>query len=246
MNPPPTETPSPALDPILLAVMIRGTLDTLPHHPDAPAEEQEATRHTAFTMIATLRPRDLLEAMLAARIVAAHFHMMDDFRCAAQRDLPPALKVRHRRSAVALTRMQEAAQRELKQRQASPALQPAALPAAMPAPRPQPAPAAAAAPRPATGGFVAPTPAEIAQLVAGVEASLDAKEAAAGRRQAAAAAPRPVADGFGAPTDAEIAQLVASAHALLEETAGPADNQGALLRAEVAARAAAAATALAA
>ena len=126
-----------ALDPFVLAGMIRATMDTLPHHPDAAAEEQAADRHAAFTIIAALRPRDPLEAMLAARIAATHFHIMDDLRCAAQRDLPPALKVRHRRSAVALTRMQEATQRELTRRQAFPALQPAALPAAMPAPRPQ-------------------------------------------------------------------------------------------------------------
>ena len=116
----------------------------------------------------------------------------------------------------------------------------------MPAPRPQPAPAAAAVPRPATGGFVAPTQAEIAQLVVGVEASLDAKAAAAGHRQAAAAAPRPASDDFAVPTDAEIEQLVAKAHALLDETAKPADDMGERLQAEVAARAAASVMALAA
>jgi len=246
MNPPPNETASPALDPTTLAVMVRATLDAVPHHPDAPAEEQEANRHSAVTMIAALRPRDPLEAMLAARIVATHFHIMDDLRCAAQRDLPPALKLRFRASAAALSRMQEAAQRELIRRQAYPALQPAALPVAVPAPRPQPASVAVGAPRPAAGGFVPPTEAEVAQLVAEVMASQDAQAAAAKRRQAGAAAADPADDDFAELNEAEVAAVVARARALMEEIAQPAEDMGERLQAEVAARAAAAATKLAA
>src|SRR5208337_4238405 len=122
---------------------------------------------------------NVLEAMLAARIVALQFQIMDNMRCAAERDMPPALKLRFRASTAALTRLQAAERRELTRCQALPAPQPAVLPVAVPAPRPRLAPVAAAAPRPAAGGFVAPTEAEMAQLVAGVMASEDARAAAA-------------------------------------------------------------------
>jgi hypothetical protein len=246
MNPPPTETASPFLDTTSLAVMVRATADAIPHHPDAPAEEQAARCQTAFAAIAMLRPRDVLEAMLAARFVALHFQSMDDMRCAAQLDLPPALQLRYRASAAALTRLQERTERDLKLRQALPALQPAALPVAVPAPRPRPAPLAAAAPRRAAGRFVAPTEAETAQLVAEVMAREDAQAAAAKRHQAAAGAADPADDDFAEPTAAELAAVMARARAVLEETAAPAVDMGERIQAEVAARAAAAATKLAA
>jgi hypothetical protein len=93
-------TPSPAqpqpipLDPITLGAMRCTTIDALPHHPQASAEEITRQRNAAFLIVAALRPRDPLEAMLAARVVAAHHHIMDNFRCAAQRDLPPNLQLR--------------------------------------------------------------------------------------------------------------------------------------------------------
>jgi hypothetical protein len=203
MTPPPTQTPAPGpdpltLDPVTVGVMIRTTMDTLPHHPDASAQEQTELRHAAYVMFATLRPRDVMEAMLAARITAAQFHILDDLRCAAEHDLPANLKLRYRRSATALTRMQRADQCELTQRQAFPAMQPVALPASIQAARPQPVPAAApvaparqdapasrpevaaagqrpAAPRPVTGGFVPPTEAEKARLVDELMALEDAR-----------------------------------------------------------------------
>ena len=197
-------------------------------------------------MIAMLRPRDVLEAMLAARFVAVQFHIMDALRCAAEPDMPPNLQLRYRASAAALTRMQAAERRELTRLQAFPALQPAALPVAVPAPRPRPAPVASAAPSHAAGGFVAPTEAEVAQLVAKVMASQDAQAAAAERRQAAAAASGPADDDFAEPTEAEVEAVVARARALLEEIAAPAGDMAERLQAEVAARAAAPATKLAA
>ena len=206
MTPPATQTPASApdalsLDPVTVGVMIRATMDTLPHHPDASAQEQTELRHTAYVMFATLRPRDVMEAMLAARITAAQFHILDDLRCAAQHDLPASLKLRYRRSATALTRMQKADQCELTQRQALPAMQSVALPASIPAARPQPVPVAApsaparqappasrpevaaagqrpAAPRPVTGGFVPPTEAEKARLVDQLMALEDERMAA--------------------------------------------------------------------
>jgi hypothetical protein len=209
--------------------MIRATMDSLPHHPDASADEQAAQRHAAFTIIATLRPRDALEAMLAARIAAAQFHIMGDFRCAAQHGLAPNLKLRYRSSAAALTRMMEAARRELTRLQAFPAPQPAALPASIPAPRPQPAAGTAS------------------NALAQQAASTSRQPAAgAGQRPATAAAHGPATGGFAVPTDAAIAQLVAEATALLEATASPADDVHDRLLADVASRAAASTVALAA
>ena len=114
--------------------------------------------------------------MLAAHIAATQFHIMDDLRCAAQCDLPSALKLRHQRSAATLTRMKPDAQRDLMRRQAYPAQNPATPPAAIPPRRPLAA-RVAAVPRPAPGGFIPPTEAEIAELVAQVEANLAAQTA---------------------------------------------------------------------
>jgi len=241
MNPPPTETASPTLDPTLLAVTVRAALDAIPHHPAAQAEEIEADRQAAFTMMGMLRPRDLLEAMLAARIVATEFQIMDAMRGAAQPDLPPNLKARMRASASAMTRMHDAARAELTRRQAYPAAKPAALPMAVPAPGARPA--AAAAPRHAVGGFVPPTEAEIEQLVAGLMASEDARLAA---ERGGAPAPLPEGDDDTAATDALLEGAVAKARAALEEIGAPQADLGERLEAEVAARAAASATKLAA
>jgi hypothetical protein len=226
MNPPATQSQPDPLDHITLAVMIRATMDSLPHPPDASADEQDAQRHAAFTIISTLRPRDVLEAMLAARIAATQFHIMDDLRCAAQRDLAPNLKLRHRSSATALTRMMEAARRELTRLQAFLARQPAALPASIPAARVQPA--------------LGTAPDASAQLAAPVSWQ------AAGHRPAAAAAPRPATGRFAVPTDAEVAQLVAEVEAIQAERDRPAVDAHERLQAEVASRAAASAVALAA
>ena len=67
-----------------------------------------------------LCPRDVLEAMLAARFVAFHFQIMDDVRYAAQRDLPAALRLRYRANSAALTRVQKRTECDLKLRQALP------------------------------------------------------------------------------------------------------------------------------
>ena len=242
MTPPPTEPQPNPIDPTVLAVLIRGTLDTLPHHPDAPPDEIAALQQAAYTIISTLNPRDVLQAMLAARIAAAHFHIQDSLRVAAQPNLSPTAKARYRTCAASLSRMRDAARREFFQRQAGPPLHPAALPVALPAPRPRPAPAPAPMPRPARPAFVAPTQAEIQQLVAGAEAILDAQAAAAAKSQPAAPPP-PATDP--APADPELDRLIAHAQAYLAEIAQPQPDFGEHLQAEIDARKAAA-TALAA
>jgi hypothetical protein len=142
MTPQPTQNPALSLESATLTAMLRTTIDTLPHHPDAPEAEQAIHRQAAFEIIAALRPRDALEALLAARLVAAHYHAMDAFRCAAQRDLPINLLLRYQGKAIALSRLMTTTLRDLNRRQAGPALQPEALPAEVPAARAQPAPSA--------------------------------------------------------------------------------------------------------
>jgi hypothetical protein len=151
-------------------------------------------------MIAMLRPRDVLEAMLAARFVAVQFHIMDALRSAAELDLPPNLKLRYRASAAAMTRMQDGARRELTRLQAIPALQPAALPVAVPAPRAAPAPAAARADTPR-------------------QAAPAARQAAPAPRQANTAATPPAQGGPASLDAATVARLVAEV-AARSETSG--------------------------
>lgn len=138
----PTPTQPLPLDPATLAAMLRSTLDTLPHHPDATAEEIANRQQAAQIAIDTLRPRDPVEAILAARCVAIHAAVMENFRCAAQRGLPHELKLHYTGKAIVLSRLADAALGELAKRQARPALQPVAS-VPLPAPRPRPSPAAA-------------------------------------------------------------------------------------------------------
>jgi hypothetical protein len=127
------------LDPITLGSMRCTTTDALPHHPQASAEEITNQHNAAFLVVAALRPRDPLEAMLAARIVAAHFHTMDNFRCAAQRDLPPDLQLRFQGRAVTLSRMMDLTLHNFMDRQTVAPRRPAVtVPVAAPAPQPAP------------------------------------------------------------------------------------------------------------
>ncbi len=64
------------LDPATFIAMLGTTVDTLPHHPRASAEQIASRQEAAFLFIAALRPRDPLEAVLAARIVGVHYHTM--------------------------------------------------------------------------------------------------------------------------------------------------------------------------
>jgi hypothetical protein len=164
--------------------MLRTTLDALPHHPRASAEEIATLREAAFRAIATLRPRDPLEAMLAARIVGVHAHIMDNLRDAAQPDLPPVLKLRLQGRAVALGRLMDTTLHTFLDRQKTAvARQPAALPVPVPAPRAQPAPAAAQADAPS-----APARADTKPQAA--PAARPAAAAPTSRQTAPAATPR--------------------------------------------------------
>jgi hypothetical protein len=145
MQPQPAATdPTPLpLDQPTLAVLIQATLDALPYHPAATPDEIATTRQSAVTAIATLRPRDPMEAILAARLVATHHAAMDCLRCASQPGLPLDLKLRCLGKFASLSRLADATRQALTDAQARPARQPATVPAPIPAPRPLPAPAAA-------------------------------------------------------------------------------------------------------
>ncbi len=148
MNPPPTETPTLPHGPATRAAMRSATLDALPSRPGASDSEKADQRDGALEILAALAPRDPLQAVLAARIVGAHYLAMDYFRRAARDDLPIDLHHRTVAKAVALCRIIDRAMRDLANRQGIPVLRPAARPALPPAARPQPAPntAQAAAP----------------------------------------------------------------------------------------------------
>ena len=85
MDAPPTQIAALGLGPATLAVLLRSTLDALPHPPGLSAEEIAAERAGAVDAIARLRPRDPMEAFSAARIVALQYHLMEDLRCVTGR-----------------------------------------------------------------------------------------------------------------------------------------------------------------
>ena len=77
-------------DPTFLDHLIATLAGTLP---DGTAEER---RRTALAALEALQPRDMIEAMLAARMIAAHHATMDGFRRAMQPEVGDAEAVRQR------------------------------------------------------------------------------------------------------------------------------------------------------
>jgi hypothetical protein len=149
MNPPTTQTPTLPLDPATLAAMHSATFDALPPRPGASDAQKAAQRDGAVAFLAALLPRDPVQAMLAARLVGAHYAAMEYFRRAARDDLPTELHLRIVGKAVALCRLVERTARDLMQRQGNLVLRrPTALPAPSPASRPQPEPDATQASTP--------------------------------------------------------------------------------------------------
>ena len=140
------------VDPATTALL----LECLPVPPGASLVEIAQRRQTALEMAAELRPRDPVEAAMAVRVVAAHYGVMDSFRCAAQAELPGPLMIQHQGRAVALSRLMDTTLRALEQRQTRPALRPAAMPEVEAVRQAPPAPPTA---EPARAGGSPPTPA---------------------------------------------------------------------------------------
>jgi hypothetical protein len=130
------------LDPATFNTMLRSTIEALPHHPHATAEARAERCDAAFFAISALRPRDPLEAMLAARIVALHYHAMYNLACCLEPNMPSDLQLRCQARGESLGRQSDKMRAEyLHNQQTNPARRPAGLPAsAAVAPEPQPAP----------------------------------------------------------------------------------------------------------
>jgi hypothetical protein len=135
-----TYTTAIALDPSTLGVLLHDTVDSLPCHPQASVEEKTGRREAACIALAALGPRDPCEARLAAGIVAAHYHMMDNLRCAADLDMPAELRLRFQGRAITLHKLSRQTQKDLELRQAQPAVRPTANPVPVPEARPAPPP----------------------------------------------------------------------------------------------------------
>lgn len=150
------------IDPFTLAsidTMYRSTLGSLPMAPNATDDEKRQLRQAAVAALASLGARDAQEAMLATRIVTAHYAAMECFRRAAQPDLSDNMMLRLQTRATALSNLASRTKRELQKMQDAPLAHPVteevAEAAAAPQPEPRPPvafaePALAAAPKPAT------------------------------------------------------------------------------------------------
>jgi hypothetical protein len=146
------------LDPATFNTMLRSTVEALPNPPRATAEDRTQQREAAFLAIAALHPRDPLEAMLAARIVALHFHAMYNLACATQPNVPGDLQLRCQGRAAQLGRQSDMLRvAYLNCQETEAPRRPAGLPASTAVtPQPQPAPQAEAAP---TAAPLTPEPA---------------------------------------------------------------------------------------
>ena len=116
-------TPSPAsipLDSATLSTMLRSTFEALTIGPNASPEDIAALRQAALIALIALRPRDPVEAMLAARIVCAQNASMECFRRAGQPDIGDTVLHRLTAKAIALASFASRTQRELRQLQAAP------------------------------------------------------------------------------------------------------------------------------
>ena len=72
--------------------LLRTLVATLP----AQRDETEADYEERFATAAAYRPRDIVEQMLAAQIVAAHYSALDCLARAAEAGPPPATSGGHR------------------------------------------------------------------------------------------------------------------------------------------------------
>ena len=214
MTPVQTSAEPLSLDPATFNTMLRSTIEALPQHPHASAEARAERCDAAFFAISALRPRDPLEAMQAARIVALHYHAMYNLACCLQPNTPSDVQLRCQARRESLGRQSDKMQAEYLHNQKT---NPAGLPAsAAVTPEPQPQPQPQTAPQAAADRTAAPPATEAAPKLAPAE------------RQAAAAPPaRPLKapipaprNGSALPLDkAALEQLVADVDARLQTSA---------------------------
>ena len=232
-----------ALDPATRITLLQTIVDILPHTPNASDAERTAQREAAFALLTRLAPTDPVEAMFAAQIVAAQFASMNAYRHGARSDMPHDLRLRYQSKGESLSRLTSSKRRELVRHQASQPMFPVGFAAAHAAQAPATAPIAPArpaAPAPQPKAAIPQPPATPAQAAAPPVRTPGLDHAATGHLLAkAAAASHPAHDAVAPPTDADLAQLEAGARALLADIVPPAQDTGARLQAEIAARAAA-------
>jgi hypothetical protein len=83
-----------------------------------PGGSADDRRNAARATIEALKPRDIIEGMLAARMIAAHHATMDGYQRAMQPGVSDAEAIRLRSNAIAAARSFDAALRTLEKRRA--------------------------------------------------------------------------------------------------------------------------------
>jgi hypothetical protein len=102
------------IDPAILDSMIEALAGAF------PGGSVKAQREAAHAGMAALEPHDLIETMLATRMIAAHHATMDGYQRAMQPGVSDAEAVRLRNSAIAAARSFDAALRALEKRRQAP------------------------------------------------------------------------------------------------------------------------------
>ena len=118
------QAPPLALDPATSSNLLQTIIDTTPYIPNSSEAEKAAQRDSAFALVAALDPRDPVQAMIVAQLMATHHAAIHAYRCAALPGVPPALHLRYQGRATVLSRLAGTRLRELRR------LQDAALKAA--------------------------------------------------------------------------------------------------------------------
>lgn len=90
-----------------------------------PGGSADDSRHAARAALEALQPHDLIDVMLAARMIAAHHATMDGCQRAMQPGVSDAEAVRLRNNAIAAARSFDAALHTLEKRRQAPAEAPA-------------------------------------------------------------------------------------------------------------------------
>ncbi len=184
------QAPPFALDPATSSNLLQTIIDTTPYIPNSSEAERAAQRDAAFALVAALDPRDPVQAMFVAQLMAANHACIHAYRCAALPGVPPALHLRYQSRATVLSRLAAIRLRELRR------LQDVALKAA--------ARASAAGPRAAQAPATAPD--------AKVRTAAPAARpwfATAGQRRGSAAPAKAATGTDAGPGDAAIDQLLA-------------------------------------
>ena len=99
------DAPLLSLGPAFSEEIARSLVGAIWHENREQPHETNVRTAAGLTMLEAFHPRDQLETMLAAQGVAAHCAIMDDFRCAADPNMPPLLALKFRANAASMSRM---------------------------------------------------------------------------------------------------------------------------------------------